>query len=151
MMDLLWALCNRRSSKIWQWPICSWDLRLAPRQGFREVFARFSWGFREVFARFSRGFRFQNIFEAFVKDSREQKKHLINFCVPQGPPRHAKIDYCFLFCSPEPFTKIFWKRRPRENLAKTKRKPRENKGDRCYMTLGFRKILRDTITVKWRL
>ena len=40
-------------------------------------------GFRKVFARFSRGFRFQNI---FVKGSGEQKKNLINFCVPRGPP-----------------------------------------------------------------
>ena len=58
----------------------------------------FSQGFREVFAGFSRGFRFQNI---FVKGSGEQKKKIINFCVPRGPPprgaaepgppRHAKI------------------------------------------------------------
>ena len=42
----------------------------------------------------------------------------------RGPPRHAKID--FFFYSREPFTKIFLKRKPRENLAKTSRKACEN-------------------------
>ena len=42
----------------------------------------------------------------------------------RGPPRHAKID--FFFCSREPFTKIFLKRKPRENLTKTLRKSHEN-------------------------
>ena len=42
---------------------------------------------------------------------------------PRGTQKLIRI--CF-FCSPEPFTKIFWKRKPRENLAKTSRKPCEN-------------------------
>ena len=42
-----------------------------------------------------------------------------------GGPRGTQKLICF--CSPEPFTKIFWKRKPRENLAKTWRKPCENR------------------------
>ena len=46
---------------------------------------------------------------------------------PRGTQKLIRI--CF-FCSPEPFTKIFWKRKPREepreNLPKTFRKPPEN-------------------------
>ena len=36
-----------------------------------------------------------------------------------GPRGTQKLIRFFFFCSPEPFTKIFWKRKPRENLAKT--------------------------------
>ena len=54
---------------------------------------------------------------------------LTNFCVPRGPrfggaagggPRGTQK--LIFFCSHEPFTKIFLKRKPRENLAKTWRK-----------------------------
>ena len=80
---------------------------------------------------------------------------LTNFCVPRGPrfggavqrgpPRHAKID--LIFCSHGPFTKIFLKRKPRENLAKTLRKLRENLAkasrkprENLAKTLGCRKL-----------
>ena len=43
----------------------------------------------------------------------------------RGPRGTQKLIRIF-FCSPEPFTKIFWKRKPRENPAKTSRKPCEN-------------------------
>ena len=43
-----------------------------------------------------------------------------------GPRGTQKLIIFWFFCSPEPFTKIFWKRKPRENLAKTLRKPPEN-------------------------
>ena len=41
---------------------------------------------------------------------------------PRGTQKLIKI----FFCSSEPFTKIFWKRKPRENLTKTLRKSHEN-------------------------
>ena len=36
-----------------------------------------------------------------------------------GGPRGTQKLIRKCFCSPEPFTKIFWKRKPRENLTKT--------------------------------
>ena len=97
-------------------------------QGFRQVFARFSPGFRKVFARFSRGFRFKN---TFVKGSREHQflcaaGARARGAADQGPRGTQKLIIICFFCSPEPFTKKFLKRKPRENLAKTLRKPREN-------------------------
>ena len=82
---------------IWEFLFCIVE-GILDRGTMTETFSGLLRGFHEVFARFSRGFRFQNI---FVKGSGEQKKKLINFCVPRGPPprgaaepgppRHAKI------------------------------------------------------------
>ena len=43
-----------------------------------------------------------------------------------GGPRGTQKLIKFFFCSSEPFTKIFLKRQPRENLTKTLRKSHEN-------------------------
>ena len=43
-----------------------------------------------------------------------------------GPRGTQQLIKFFGFGSPEPFTKIFWKRSPRENITKTLRKPHEN-------------------------